>query len=152
MRARGDAARLLVGELRAAIRDGRLRPGQRIGQAAIAGEFGVSRLPVREALRELQSEGLVTLDPNAGARVASLDAEELEEVYWMRERLEPPLLAESLPWRSEDTFAQLRRFVDEMETLAERREGEGWEKIDRQFHILALTAAPRRGRVHRIVE
>jgi DNA-binding GntR family transcriptional regulator len=152
MRSRGDAPRLVVRELRTAILDGRLRPGQRIGQAAIASEFGVSRLPVREALRELQSEGLVTLVPNAGARVASLDADELEEVYWLRERLEPPLLAESLPRLSADVIAQLRQYIDEMETLAETRDSDRWEKADRQFHILALAGATRRARVGRIIE
>ena len=60
-------------ELRAAILEGHLQPNDRIKQDAVAKQFGVSRIPVRDALRELESEGLVTLERDVGARVASLD-------------------------------------------------------------------------------
>src|SRR5918998_2890875 len=75
--------------LREAIHDGRLKPGEPVRQEAIAHELGVSRIPVREALRRLESEGLVVARPHASARVARLDFEEYEEIYKMRERLQP---------------------------------------------------------------
>ena len=95
--AKGEALELIVRELRDEILDGRLRPGERIHQQAVAERFGTSRLPVREALRQLQHEGLVVVLPNAGARVARLDQAELVEVYLLRERLEPLAIELSAP-------------------------------------------------------
>src|SRR2546425_5188727 len=76
-------------EIAQGIREGRYRPGDRIGQEVLAREYGTSRLPIREALRHLASEGLITFQPHAGARIARLDPAELEEVYLIRERIEP---------------------------------------------------------------
>src|SRR5262245_58587035 len=83
--AHGTLVDVVTQALRDAIVEGRLQPGERIRQEAVAREFGTSRIPVREALRQLQSEGLVTLLPNVGARVARLDVGELVEVYLVRE-------------------------------------------------------------------
>jgi DNA-binding GntR family transcriptional regulator len=77
MSSNGTLVERVASDLRAAILEGRLRAGERIGQDALAKQFGTSRLPVREALRLLQNEGLVSLKPNAGARVASLTMAEL---------------------------------------------------------------------------
>jgi DNA-binding GntR family transcriptional regulator len=147
---RGEAVELVTVELRRAILDGQLRPGQRIGQASVAERYGVSRLPVREALRALENEGLVTLVPNAGARVTRLDAAELDEVYWLRERLEPPLLAESVPQLGDEDRERLRECIDELDRLAAVGDLRCWEEVDRRFHLLSLSRAPL-GQVHRIV-
>ena len=71
----------------------RLAPGKRISQLSIAEHYGVSRLPVREALRALSSEGLVVMESARGARVAPLDGTDLQEICLMRERLEPMAFA-----------------------------------------------------------
>lgn len=76
------------GELRAAIRQGRYRPGQRIREAEIAQWLGVSRTPVREAFRRLQADGILTLTPWQGARVAKLERAQVVELYAMRQVLE----------------------------------------------------------------
>src|SRR2546430_17305801 len=73
--------------LREAIIDGSLPPGARIGQDAVAKQFRLSRIPVRDALKQLEGEGLVRLIPNSGARVASLDLDELKGIYLILERL-----------------------------------------------------------------
>ena len=73
------------------------RPGDRIRQEEVAERFGASRLPVREALRILEAEGLTEHEPDKGARVPRLDEHEVDVIYQMRERLEPLALAESLP-------------------------------------------------------
>ncbi|GAA3363218.1 GntR family transcriptional regulator [Saccharopolyspora gregorii] len=71
------------------ISDGRLRPGDRLYEQEIAAEFGVSRVPVREAIRMLQSEGLVDVAPNRrGVFVRSLDRAQVEELFDVREALE----------------------------------------------------------------
>jgi DNA-binding GntR family transcriptional regulator len=127
-------------ELRAEIIAGQLKPGQRIPQVTVAGRYGTSRLPVREALRQLQSEGLVKLVPNGSARVVRFEAAELDEVYWLRERLEPPALAESVPQLSDAQLEAARRCVDEMNGLED--DPAGWLAADGRFHATALAACP----------
>lgn len=78
----------VYGRLRAKIIGKELKPGQRLPEVKIATEMGVSRTPVREALRRLSAEGLVNVIPNSGARVASPTASEMENAYAVREYLE----------------------------------------------------------------
>lgn len=70
------------------IRDGRLRAGDRVKAEDVAAELGMSRMPVREAIRQLSSEGLLTLRPNRGAVVTELSADEILELFEMRAALE----------------------------------------------------------------
>ncbi|MCL4288848.1 MAG: GntR family transcriptional regulator [Thermoleophilia bacterium] len=139
---RGEAIQLVTRELRNEILDGFLAPGERIGQAAVAERFGVSRLPVREALRALQNEGLVTIVPNAGARVVRLDATELDEIYWLRERLEPAAIAESVPLLTAEDLRAIREHAEEMERIAAAGDTAGWLAIDVDFHRTLLSRAP----------
>lgn len=135
----GTAASLRVAaHLRAAILDGELSPGQRIRQEEVAERLGASRLPVREALRMLQSEGLTDLEPNKGARVTRLDARELDIVYQMRERLEPLALSESVPALTEGDIERLA----EIETLIEAgTDVEEFLRLDREFHLLTYSGS-----------
>ena len=87
---------------------GQLKPGDRIKQDELASELNLSRIPVRDALRILETRGLVSLRANAGARVASLTVRDMELSYRIRELLEPMLLAESIPHLSEADFAEMR--------------------------------------------
>lgn len=126
--------------LREAIFAGRLGPGQPIRQEAFAQEHGVSRIPVREALRQLESEGLVIIRPNSGAKVVALDFEEYSEIYKIRERLEPLAIAESIPNLSD---AQ-RRVVDEIAAEVETLTGDPtlWLDADRRFHLATYQGVP----------
>lgn len=137
-----SAVERVGGQLREAILDGRLRPGQRLRQAAIALESGTSRIPVREALRELASEGLVVLQPNAGARVASLDLQELEEIYRLRELLEPYAIAASAPLLTDVNLALIAQLVERMEQAADPDDLRPWLALDRDFHFATFAAAP----------
>jgi DNA-binding GntR family transcriptional regulator len=128
--------------LRQAILDGRLPPGERLRQISIALEYGTSRIPVREALRQLASEGLVVLQTHAGARVARLDPEELEEIYVLRELLEPFAIARSAPHLSDGDLIRLAGLVDEMEHVADPVDLHPWLAIDRTFHLATFSAAP----------
>jgi DNA-binding GntR family transcriptional regulator len=144
-RAKGEAIGLIIRELRDEILDGRLRPGHRIHQQAVAERFGTSRLPVREALRHLQNEGLVVVLPNTGARVARLDPAELLEVYLLRERLEPLAVELSAATIGEEQLAEMRREAAWMEANdPEGREAE-WLGHDRLFHMASFggAASPR---------
>jgi DNA-binding GntR family transcriptional regulator len=125
--------------LREAILEGRLRAGVRIRQEAIARELGTSRIPVREALRQLENEGLVNLVPRSGARVAKLDFEESAELYRIREELEPLAIAQSAPLLSDDQIDQLRGLMLQIERS---RDPAVWLVLDRRFHLASYAAAP----------
>jgi DNA-binding GntR family transcriptional regulator len=89
----GDALAVPLAErvyraLLAKIRDGELTPGERIKEVTVAREMKISRTPVREAIRRLQSEGRVTIEPQRGAMVAELDRREISELYLLRMHLE----------------------------------------------------------------
>jgi DNA-binding GntR family transcriptional regulator len=119
--------------LREAIADGHMAPGERIRQEAVAEEFGTSRIPVREALKQLESEGLVSLVPHSGARVAKLDPTELTELYKIREVVEPMVIAESAPHLTDDQLAHLRELVDGMDASLD--DPGTWLRLDRRFHL-----------------
>lgn len=74
--------------LLAAIAEGRLKPGERVRETALAEELGISRTPIREALQRLARDGLVQLDARSGARVAELSLAAIQELYDLREILE----------------------------------------------------------------
>ena len=93
----GAASERIAASLREAILSGEIAPGQWIRQEEVAARLGASRLPVREALRMLEAEGLTEHEANKGSRVPLLDRHEVDVVYQMRERLEPLALSESLP-------------------------------------------------------
>ncbi|HWK19236.1 MAG TPA: GntR family transcriptional regulator [Microbacteriaceae bacterium] len=105
----------VIGALRAAILDFRLSPGQRLVERELIEQLGVSRTTVREALRELTSEGLVTVVPQRGAVVAAPSLDEAEDLYEIRAVLES-LLVERFVERATDE--QIQRMVDAVDDFA----------------------------------
>lgn len=81
-------AEVVYQSILAGIRDGEYHPGERIIEATVARNLQVSRTPVREAIRRLQSEGRVIIEPQRGAVVAELNRQEISELYVLRQRLE----------------------------------------------------------------
>lgn len=90
----------LVGLIRSLILTGDIAPGDKILPKDVQERFGVSHIPVREALRTLEAEGLVVTVPRRGTTAAQVSLAELREVYAMRRLLEPPLMAEAARQRS----------------------------------------------------
>jgi DNA-binding GntR family transcriptional regulator len=126
--------------IRASILDGRLKPGERIGQEAIAAELGISRIPVREALSRLEAEGLVAIRPHSGARVVLLDFEECVEIYKMREQIEPLALSESAVHLSDEQIERVAALADRLPALLD--DHGAWLDGDRQFHLAGYVGAP----------
>jgi DNA-binding GntR family transcriptional regulator len=91
------AQQVAVTWLRRAIAEGELRPGDRVGQEAVAARIGVSLIPVREALRILESEGLVSYVPRKGYAVTALDLADLEEIYRLRALVERDAVERGVP-------------------------------------------------------
>ena len=138
-----DDGRLLsvriADDIRRAVLDGSMLPGTRVGQEWLAAKFGASRIPVREALRQLQDEGLVILAPNRGAWIADVTSQESIEVYKIREALEPLAMAESVPHLSDEDISALEATVARLEQVDSMQE---YIPLDRAFHLKAYSRAP----------
>lgn len=125
-------------ELRGDILRGVYPPGTRLRQEGLAGQYGASRVPVREALRLLESEGLITTVANAGAWIARLSLDECVELYQVRERIEPLLLRYSLPSLTEP---QIDRLAELAELMRHTPDVEQFLELDREFHLGSYAGA-----------
>ncbi|PPF77084.1 GntR family transcriptional regulator [Subtercola sp. Z020] len=134
----GVASERIASALRDSILRGEHPPGTRILQEDVASDFGASRLPVREAFRILEADGLITLVANTGAWVSRLSLAECEEIYQLRERIEPLLLGYSIPNLSEEQLNRLDELAATMQTL---RDPEEFLRLDREFHLLSYAGA-----------
>ncbi len=131
------AGERIADDLRARILSGEILPGSRIRQEEVAERLGASRLPVREALRMLGAEGLVVLEANKGARVPALDVEEVENLYRMRERVEPLALVESMHHL---TAADIGRIEQVQARIEQGVDVPGFLALDREFHMATYVA------------
>ncbi len=148
----------LVDRLAAAIQsrvlNGELPTGTRLRQETLAAEFGVSRTPVREALRKLQSSGVVTLEPNRGAIVRGVSARDVRDAYAVRAELEG-FAAETAVTHIQDVALERLREAEQLlrrsitEVIDDRRRGverhwsteSEWERANNIFHLVIQEAA-----------
>jgi DNA-binding GntR family transcriptional regulator len=128
----------IASEIRSAVLSGEMRPGMRIRQELLAAHFGASRIPVREALKQLENEGLVVMAPNRGAWIADVNSEESIEIYKIREAVEPLAIGESVPHLSDDDIEALERIVHELEHIDVFEE---YIQLDREFHLRTYAGA-----------
>lgn len=110
----------IVNRLREAIYSGQLAPNERLREEVLASMLGLSRGPVREALAQLEREGLVIRQPNRGATVARLAAEDVEEVYSLRLALEQLAVRQVLRRNDPACFDAMQGVVDEMAKCLKR--------------------------------
>jgi DNA-binding GntR family transcriptional regulator len=118
-----------------------LLPGEKIGQVELATRVGVSRSPLREALRTLESEGIVTYEANRGYVVARLDADDLTQIYRMRALLEHELLATIEP----PSDVQLKDLIALNESMAEAMAAGSVAEMlraNRDFHFAIFELSP----------
>ncbi|WP_225773850.1 GntR family transcriptional regulator [Pseudomonas sp. Marseille-Q5115] len=122
---------------------GRYRTGDRLIAEDIAGEIGMSRMPVREAFRRLAAEGLVTLRPNRGAIVSGLNLDEMREVFEMRSALEGLAVRLATATLTDRQLTTLERMLDDMDEV--REDGAEWVSRHRAFHeyLCSLAMRPR---------
>lgn len=129
--------------LRQRILSGNLAPGFQLRQDALAEEFGISRIPIREALLQLEAGGLVKIVPHRGAVVSGLSVEEIEDVFQLRVSLEPQLLILSARHLTQEDFAELRALRDEYSAALAAGQVEHWGELNRRFHLGLLRHAGR---------
>jgi GntR family transcriptional regulator, rspAB operon transcriptional repressor len=136
----GDAHRSLrnevVEELRRRILAGDLQPGDRLGEAALAEELGVSRVPIREAFRCLESEGLLEWVPRRGVRVVGTDTSEAEAVEEIRMALELVAVRFVADRRDDRLTAEFEAFLDEGERAIEAQDLSTLSGLNGRFHRL----------------
>ncbi|QDA37033.1 GntR family transcriptional regulator (plasmid) [Paracoccus liaowanqingii] len=132
-----SAYRRLLGD----IKSGQLVPGARLREAELASRFGISRTPVREAIRQLEADGLVTHQARQGATIRNLDYAEVIELYEMRSVLEGTAarLAARMAQRVE-----VKELTELNDALAASAPGGAAQELNRQFHRTLLDAARNR--------
>jgi DNA-binding GntR family transcriptional regulator len=131
-------------KLREEIIRGTIPEGAQLRQDAIAVQYQVSRIPVREALRQLDAEGLITIVPNRGAIVPALSPTDIEELFTIRALLEPEILKYSVPRLTDSDLAEaavvLRRYAAE---LKQEDHLFSWGRLNWQFHSILYSRAER---------
>ncbi|MFI7633083.1 GntR family transcriptional regulator [Nonomuraea sp. NPDC049400] len=145
------AQQFVLAELRRAITTGRLRPGTPIRQDALAEELQVSRVPLREALKTLEGEGLVTYKAHKGYCVATLSLDDLREVYRIRELLEEEAVRHAVARLSGADLDRLESAQEEVERAASAGDVPAMAAANRLFHMTLFDCAgmPRLARLIR---
>ena len=128
--------------LREHIVNGDLEPGTRLLQKKIAEELGVSEIPVREAIRHLQAEGLVVVTPHSGAEVASFRPEEIEEALAIRGVLEGFAARNAVRRATPGAIAELRSILGDMERCVENDDRASYGILNRKFHTKLYALSP----------
>lgn len=136
-----QAVKSVHARLRQAILIGALPAGYIVSQVKLSAELGVSRTPLREALRLLEREGFVELEHNRRLRIAAYSIDELEQVYAMRITLEALAVRLSVPELATADLEFLNESYEQMRFYAGREDYDGWEEPHRAFHARLLERA-----------
>ena len=137
---RQSSPEVIAESLRQAIIDGQLGPGESLRQENLAKHYAVSRIPVREALRQLESEGWIVLQRNHGARVSPLSVEEVREIYEIRASLEVTALRLAAPHH---TPQSLKRAAEVLCVSRGERDHSLYAQHNREFHLSLFAPAGR---------
>ncbi len=135
---KASAVDLVLHEIRRSILSGELPPGEPFTVPTLTEQLGVSHVPVREALRQLEAQGLITLSPSRSATVTPLDPDDLRAIYRLRITVEPELAALSAPGRTDAQIDALDGMV--RETFGEVL-GEAFWAPHRAFHAALIEPA-----------
>ena len=131
-------------KLREQIIRGDIPEGSQLRQNTIAAEYQVSRIPVREALRQLDAEGLITIVPNRGALVPELMPDDIEELFSIRALLEPAVLRVSIPRLTDVVLNKAGAVLGKFEKELRKEEHiENWGRLNWQFHSTLYSGANR---------
>lgn len=130
---------LALEHLRESIVDGSLKMGEVLSERRISEELGVSKSPVREALAQLRDEGLVSIEPQKGARVFSLSEPEVSQICDFRQAIESAAFELALARDRAGLASEMRRVVSEMEQAREKGNEKSYLALDTSFHHLIFT-------------
>ncbi|WP_420583735.1 GntR family transcriptional regulator [Ruegeria sp.] len=142
---------VITNDLRERILSGEMAEGETIRQEALAEDYDVSRMPIREALKRLDAEGLVQLTNNRGASVTSHSLSEIGEIFDLRILLEVDLFQRAIPRMSPAHFGECERLLTEMEKSYDAYDVGRWGSLNNAYHM-ALYAAAGRGLSNEILQ
>lgn len=125
--------------VRTEIFEGHLQPGQRLRLSELAARYQISEMPVREALRKLQHDGLVEFENHRGATVSDLGLGRITEIIATRTYLEVYAMCEATPHHTTQTLSQLDALVQKMRTT---RKADQYSELNRRFHKLLADPCP----------
>jgi DNA-binding GntR family transcriptional regulator len=128
----------LIVRFRDRILSGTYAPGSALRQDSLAAEFGTSKIPVREALVQLQSEGLVDIFPNRGFQVRPLASAELDEVFRLRLQIEPGAVAQGARLATLDDHAAARKALGQLNEATASGDFAASGQLNRAFHLLLI--------------
>jgi len=135
---------LVVESLREKILSGEITAGQPLRQAALAEELSVSRIPIREALLQLEAEGLVAFEPHKGATATELSIEQVDELFELRAMLEAELLAASIPHLTDEMLKQAGSLLAKLDkALGKENAANTWSELNSEYHNCLYRAANR---------
>jgi DNA-binding GntR family transcriptional regulator len=117
-----------------------LKPGEHIDQDQLREELQVSMSPIREALKGLEAEGLVIIQPRRGAFVVEVSVSDMDELYFTRRLIEGEAIAHAVPHLTDKDFDQLERMIDEMRHATDRGDIKAFIAMNRQFHLHIYSA------------
>lgn len=123
-----------VAALRQRIIGGEFQEGESLNQVTIAREYAISRIPLREAMRQLEAEGLLVFQPGKGAVVSSLSLSEIGEVIDLRAKIEPDVLSKAITHLTAADFEQAKGILDGYETALKKGEVATWGEFNWRFH------------------
>lgn len=139
-------------KLREVILKGNFKAGERLVQEDWAAKLGVSRMPIREALRQLEVEGLVRIEPRRGAIVTPISINDIEEIYQIRALLEGEAVERSLPFLKSDDISELDKIYKEMVSLNNTEKGvEEFMSLNAEYHQILRQGCPWR-RIHGMID
>lgn len=123
-----------VDALRTRIIGGEFQEGESLNQVVIAREYAISRIPLREAMRQLEAEGLLVFQPGKGAVVSGLSLSEIREVIDLRARIEPELLSKAIAHMTAADLEQAGQILDGYEAAFRKVEVATWGEFNWRFH------------------
>ena len=135
---------IIADDVRERILSGELSEGDTIRQEALADEYDVSRMPIREALKRLDAEGLVQLTNNKGATVIKHSLREIGEIFDLRLLIEVDMFRRAIPNMTEADFAHCHKLVNEMDASYEANDVAKWGSLNFEYHSSLYAAADRK--------
>ncbi len=134
---------VIANDVRERILSGELSEGETIRQGALAEEYAVSRMPIREALNRLGAEGLVQVTNNRGASVIRHSLREIGEIFDLRILMEVDMFRQAIPKMTEEHIAKCHMLLDEMDASYEANDVAKWGVLNFQYHSALYAAAER---------
>lgn len=128
--------------LRREIVEGKLNPGEKLTFSKLSEKFGLSETPIREAVKKLESEGLLSITPHVGAIVSKIDADEIIEFYLIRTELESLATKLAISYITDSEIENLNANIEEMGVAISMKRFESLGKLNKEFHLGIYRSAP----------